>query len=115
MTVHPALSHRATVARLDLKTENGRPVKKWRTVHESLPVFVSDDGSQERQADTTPTTPTQRVAKIFLVNGSAGVGDRLTLTRPAGMGTYEIRDITPIFDGFRAHHIEASCIEVKPV
>lgn len=114
MTINPALSHRATVARLDIKTEGGRSVKRWRTVHDSLPCFVSDDGAQERQADTTPTTPTQRTAKIFLVNGSAGVGDRLTLTRPAGLGTYEIKDITPIFDGYAAHHIEASCIEVKP-
>lgn len=114
MTVLTALSHRAAVARLELRTEGGRSVKRWRVVTESLPCFVSDDGAQERQADTTPTTPTQRVAKIFLVNGSAGVGDRLTLTRPAGMGTYEIKDITPIFDGYSAHHIEAQCIEVKP-
>lgn len=100
------------MARYLTTTVNGKTSKKYVPQDGEVRCFVATGDEQARQSDVTATTPSQVDAVIFAQNGACGVGDRLTLTRPKGLGTFEITDVRAMFDGYSASHIECAAKEV---
>lgn len=92
MSIQTILQHRATVRRATQEMIDGSPLNMWSTIAESVAVFYSKDNaefdptwtaSQRRETD-------QRGTLFALAAADIKPGDRVTITRPANIGSFEI-------------------------
>lgn len=92
--IRAVLAHRAKVERFTERSEDGAVLRDWAEVATDVPVLL--DWADVRQPDDATWTAEQRreshrVARLTcLPTAPIEPGDRVTLTRPAGLGSFEV-------------------------